>query len=46
MLVREVAEAVGLKPEASRFFEKMANHFMYGTNERLPEHIKAMGVRA
>ncbi|MCT1557953.1 homocysteine S-methyltransferase family protein [Helcobacillus massiliensis] len=44
--IREVAEAVGLTTEASRFSENMANHFMYGTNERLPEHVKGLGARA
>jgi betaine-homocysteine S-methyltransferase len=24
----------------------MENHFMYGSNERLPEHIVALGDRA
>lgn len=46
MLVRQVAEAVGRTTEAGRFSEKMANHFMYGTNERLPDHIVALGDRA
>ena len=46
MLVRQVAEAVGLTTEASRFSERMQNHFMYGDNERLPEHIVALGDRA
>ena len=46
MLVRQVAEAVGLTTEASRFSERMENHFMYGSNERLPEHIRALGDRA
>lgn len=46
MHIREMAEAVGVKTEASRFSENMANHFMYGTNERLPEHIKGLGSRA
>ncbi|NUL47426.1 homocysteine S-methyltransferase family protein [Cellulosimicrobium funkei] len=45
-LIREVAEAVGLLPEASRFSERMENHFMYGSNERLPDHIVALGGRA
>lgn len=45
-LVRETAEAVGLRTEASQFSERMANHFMYGDNERLPEHITALGNRA
>src|SRR3984885_5100710 len=46
MLVREVAEAVGKSTEASRFSENMHNHFMYGDNERLPEHIVALGDEA
>lgn len=46
MLVRQTAEAVGRTTEASRFSEKMQNHFMYGTNDRLPEHITALGDRA
>ncbi|MEM8950502.1 MAG: homocysteine S-methyltransferase family protein [Pseudomonadota bacterium] len=29
--------------ETRRFSEQMANHFMYGSNERLPEHIRALG---
>jgi betaine-homocysteine S-methyltransferase len=41
--IRQTAEAVGLTTEASRFSENMKNHFMYGTNERLPEHIKSLG---
>lgn len=46
MLVRQVAEEVGLTTEASRFSERMENHFMYGSNERLPEHIVALGDKA
>jgi len=46
MLVREVAEAVGRTTEASRFSERMENHFLYGSSERLPEHIVALGERA
>jgi betaine-homocysteine S-methyltransferase len=46
MLIRQVAEAVGRTTEASRFSEKMENHFLYGKNERLPEHIVALGARA
>ena len=46
MLVRQVAESVGRTTEASRFSENMQNHFMYGDNERLPEHIVALGDRA
>jgi betaine-homocysteine S-methyltransferase len=46
MLIRQVAEAVGLTTEASRFSERMQNHFMYGDNERLPDHIVSLGERA
>jgi betaine-homocysteine S-methyltransferase len=46
MLIRQVAEAVGLETEASRYSERMENHFMYGKSERLPEHIVALGDRA
>lgn len=46
MLIREVSEAVGRTTEASRYSERMENHFMYGTNERLPEHIKSLGQKA
>ena len=44
--IREVAEAAGRTPEASRYSERMENHFMYGSNERLPEHIVGLGERA
>jgi len=40
MLIREVAEAVGLKVPASKYRENMANHYMFGTNKRIPKHIK------
>jgi betaine-homocysteine S-methyltransferase len=46
MLIRQVAEAVGITTEASRFSERMENHFMYGDNERLPAHIVSLGDRA
>jgi betaine-homocysteine S-methyltransferase len=46
MLIRQVAEEVGLTTEASRFSENMHNHFMYGDNQRLPEHIKSLGADA
>ncbi|MGC5628549.1 homocysteine S-methyltransferase family protein [Georgenia sp. Z1344] len=44
--IRQVAVAVGRTTEASRFSENMANHFMYGSHERLPEHIADLGARA
>jgi len=46
MHIREVAESVGRVTEASRFSERMENHFMYGQHERLPDHIVALGDKA
>tara|TARA_B100000900_G_scaffold403679_1_gene411070 strand:+ start:574 stop:1632 length:1059 start_codon:yes stop_codon:yes gene_type:complete len=43
---REVAEAVGRKVPASKYSEKMENHFMYGSNERIPEHMRDYGDKA
>ena len=43
---REVAEAVGLIVPASKYREKMANHFMYGTNERIAKHMQDYGDEA
>ena len=40
MLIREVAEAVGLKVPASKYRENMENHYMFGKNKRIPQHIK------
>ena len=46
MLIREVAEAAGLTVPASKYREKMENHFMNGTNERTAEHMKDFGDKA
>jgi len=46
MLIREVAEAVGLKVPASKYRENMANHFLFGTHERIPEHQKEYKSKA
>ena len=46
MHIREVAMVVGREPEAARFAERMENHFMYGSHERLPAHIRALGDNA
>ncbi len=46
MLIRQVAEAVGKRPAASRYSENMSNHFMYGDNEKIADHIKEYGDRA
>ena len=40
MLIREIAEAVGLTVPASKYREKMENHYMFGKNKRIPKHIK------
>ena len=42
MLIREVAEAVGLKIPASKYKENMSNHFMFGTNKRIPKHHESL----
>ena len=44
--IREVAEAIGRKPKASRYSENMRKHFMYGSHTSLPEHITAYGSKA
>ena len=40
MLIREVAESVGLKVPASKYKENMSRHFMYGDHPRVPKHMK------
>jgi len=44
--IREVAEAIGRKVPASRYREKMENHFIYGTNQRIKKHISDYGDKA
>ena len=46
MLIREVAESVGLTVPASKYREKMENHFMYGKNKRIPKHMTDYGDKA
>ncbi len=46
MHIRQVAEAAGLKVPASKYREKMENHFMYGSNERTAEHMQDFGDKA
>ncbi len=46
MHIREVAEAAGLTVPASKYREKMENHFMYGSNERTAEHMQDFGDKA
>jgi len=40
MLIREVAEAVGLKVPASKYREDMSTHMLFGTHKRIPKHQK------
>ena len=40
MLIREVAEAVGLKVPASKYREDMSKHMLFGTDKRIPKHQK------
>lgn len=44
--IREVAEAIGRTPAASRYAENMSKHFMYGNDERIPGHMAAYGELA
>ena len=44
--IREVAEAMGRHPPASRYSENMHKHFMYGNDEQLPKHITDYGDKA
>ena len=46
MHIREVAEAAVLTVPASKYREKMENHFMYGSNERTAEHMQDFGDKA
>ena len=46
MLIREVAESVGLIVPASKYRENMNHHFIYGTHERIPQHMKDYGDKA
>ena len=46
MLIREVAESVGLSVPASKYKENMAHHFIYGTHKRIPKHMKDYGDKA
>jgi betaine-homocysteine S-methyltransferase len=46
MHIREVAEVMGKNPPAMRYKENMSNHFMYGSNKRIKNHIKQYGNRA
>ena len=46
MHIREVAEAMGRTPPASRFREDISRHFLYGTHDRLQKHITDLGETA
>jgi len=40
MLIREVAESVGLKVPASKYRENMSRHFIFGDDKKIPQHMK------
>ncbi len=44
--IREVAEAMGRRPAASRYAPNMRKHFMYGDDEALPDHMTSHGAKA
>ena len=44
--IREVAEAMGRTPPASRYREDMDRHFLYGKHKRIKEHIAELGKTA
>ncbi|MFC4893032.1 homocysteine S-methyltransferase family protein [Pseudofrancisella aestuarii] len=46
MLIREVADAVGLTVPGSKYKERMENHFMYGSNKRIAKHMQEYGGKA
>jgi len=46
MLIREIADAAGLVVPASKYKERMENHFMYGTNKRTAKHMQEYGNKA
>ena len=37
------ANLFGLKVPASRFRENMSKHFMYGSDKKIPKHMKEYG---
>ena len=43
MHIREVAEAIGFQVPASRYRENMSKHFMYGSDKKIPKHMKDYG---
>jgi betaine-homocysteine S-methyltransferase len=46
MLIRELAQSVGLKVPASRYKENMSRHFMYGNHKRVAQHMRDYGDKA
>ena len=46
MLIREVAESVGLTVPASKHKEDMSTHMLFGTHERIPKHMRDYGDKA
>ena len=46
MLIRETAEAVGLKVPVNKYRKNMENYFMYEKNKRIPKHMAEYGDKA
>ena len=46
MLIREVAESVGLTVPASKYREDMSTHMLFGNHERIPKHQKEYASKA
>ena len=44
--IREVAEAIGRRPDASKYSPDMDKHFLYGSDQSLKPHIQAAERRA
>ncbi|MDC0231862.1 homocysteine S-methyltransferase family protein [Pelagibacteraceae bacterium] len=46
MLIRQVAEAVGLTVPSSKYREDMTNHMLFGTGKNIPNHQKDYADKA
>ena len=46
MLIRQVAEAVGLTVPSSKYREDMTNHMLFGTGKNIPDHQKDYADKA
>ena len=46
MLIREVAESVGLRVPASKYKEDMSKQFLFGNDKKIPKHMKDYADKA